>query len=116
MEHSIHFQKLNRIFLITLLLSLLAATSVLGQTPAPASPLKLYIDENGRLKQQKVALSAENEALKQALQAENKKAVQLQSSLNQVQPDIDKRDHQLANLQSELNLANQKVKHQELLA
>src|SRR5256885_13579961 len=98
---------LNRAILMALLINIFAATNVvlaqneLAQKPVSSplklypSPLKLYIDENGRLKQQKVALIEENDALKQTLQQEQQRSAQLQNNLAHLQPVIAERDHQL---------------------
>lgn len=109
----------------TLLIGLLVALDSFAQSLPPPPPppqsqssgsLKLYIEENGRLKKQKDALDLENAALKQALQAEKQKSGQLQTSLDQYQPSIDARDRQLAELKAELNRVNQKMARQDLLA
>jgi septal ring factor EnvC (AmiA/AmiB activator) len=115
MEARIHFPRISKTLLM-LLIGLLAASNSWSQTATPPSPTKLYMEEIGRLKQQKTALTEENEALKQALQAEKQKSVQLQSSLDKVQPSITERDRQLADLKTSLNTANQRISRQELLA
>jgi hypothetical protein len=112
MEALIHFRRFNCLFLLALLLSTALTGNVLAQTDT----LKLYIDENGRLKQQKTALLEENTALKQALQAEQQKAAQLKSSLDQVEPSIRDRDRQVAEMRANVAAANQRVMRQELLS
>src|SRR5262249_31516289 len=116
MEDLTPFQKLDRVVLLLLLFSMIARGEAWAQTGSSPGPLKLYIEENSRLKQQKAALTTENEALKKALETEKAKSAQLQAGLDRVQPDILARERQLAEVKAGLNAANQKVARQELLS
>ncbi|MEW6732901.1 MAG: hypothetical protein AB1489_16365 [Acidobacteriota bacterium] len=106
------------IFALTLLMFCLAsvgAPTYAQDAPVP-STLSLYIEENGRLKQQKAALQAENETLKQTLQTEQEKATRLQTSLDQMQPAVNERDRQISELTASLQYTNQAVARWQLLA
>src|SRR5262249_35717601 len=97
-----------------LLFSLLSMRSVSGQTAE--GPLKLYKDENGRLKQQIAALKTENEELKRAQQAENSNSSQMKSNLDNLQTAITEREGRLSELNGELSTAHEMVAQWKHLA
>jgi predicted PurR-regulated permease PerM len=110
------FRRFSLALLLMLLSSLLGASDVCGQTDPSPSPLRLYIEENSRLKKQQTTLLEENAALKQALEAERQKSAQLQAKLDQMQPTIVERDRQLAELTATLNTTNRKISRYALLS
>src|SRR5207247_1010735 len=101
MESPINIRKFHRIFMHALILIILTSNGIWGQTPN--NLLNSYIEENGRLKQQKVLLSSENEAFKQTLLVKEQEYAKLQSNLNQMQLEIGIRDQQLLDLKSKLS-------------
>jgi hypothetical protein len=85
---------IQRILLLVMLFHVVVIGGALAQT---GSPTKLYLDEINRLKEQKTALTIENETYKHAYGVEQQKNAELQKQLQNSQAAIAARDEQVNN-------------------
>lgn len=102
----LHFKILSLLFVWAL-----AGCAASGQS----SPIQLYMAENSRLKKQIASLDKEMQNLRQLLEQEKKKNIELQATLNRVKPALDNHDREVGDLTAQIRGANQQLKQQQIV-
>lgn len=98
-----------------ILLWFLAWALSIDAASGQAGSVQLYMAENSRLKKQIASLNSELQGLRQQLEQEKNKSLELQNTLNRVKPALDNHEREVGELTAQVRGANQQLKQQQIV-